>query len=49
VLVCSVVNKDPRAPILYIARYGVVDDIIEFAPELFEKIKQKSIWNIKPA
>jgi electron transfer flavoprotein alpha subunit len=35
------VNKDPLAPIFSVANYGVVDNILEFLPELLEKIKQK--------
>ncbi len=34
------VNKDPEAPIFGVAKYGVVDDILEFVPELLEQIKQ---------
>jgi electron transfer flavoprotein alpha subunit len=35
------VNKDPLAPIFSVANYGVVDNILEFVPELLEKIKQR--------
>jgi electron transfer flavoprotein alpha subunit len=34
------VNKDPLAPIFNVAKYGVVDDILEFIPELLKQIKQ---------
>ncbi|MFH1125473.1 MAG: electron transfer flavoprotein subunit alpha/FixB family protein [Pseudomonadota bacterium] len=34
------VNKDPLAPIFDVAHYGVVDNILEFVPELIEKIKE---------
>jgi len=36
------VNKDPSAPIFNVANYGVVDDILQFVPELLEQIKQNS-------
>ena len=35
------VNKDPSAPIFSIANYGVLEDILEFVPELMEKAQQK--------
>lgn len=35
------VNKDPRAPIFSTAHYGIIDDILQFVPELVEKIKQR--------
>ena len=35
------VNKDPQAPIFNVAHYGVVDDILQFVPELLEQIRQK--------
>ncbi len=35
------VNKDPSAPIFNLANYGVVDDILEFVPELLRQIKDK--------
>jgi electron transfer flavoprotein alpha subunit len=35
------VNKDPAAPIFSVAHYGVIDDILEFVPELLEQLKQK--------
>lgn len=34
------VNKDPLAPIFNAARYGVVDDILQFIPELLNQLKQ---------
>jgi electron transfer flavoprotein alpha subunit len=35
------VNKDPSAPIFDLAHYGVVDDILQFIPQLREQLKQK--------
>ncbi|OGP62011.1 MAG: hypothetical protein A2170_11365 [Deltaproteobacteria bacterium RBG_13_53_10] len=35
------VNKDPLAPIFNLAKYGVVEDILELVPELLEQIKQR--------
>ena len=34
------INKNPKAPIFQVADVGVVDDILEFLPELTEKIKR---------
>jgi electron transfer flavoprotein alpha subunit len=34
------VNKDPSAPIFSVAKYGVVEDILEFVPELLEQAKR---------
>jgi electron transfer flavoprotein alpha subunit len=34
------VNKNPKAPIFQAADVGVVADILEFVPELTEKIKE---------
>ena len=33
------VNKNPKAPIFQVADVGVVDDMLEFLPELTEKIR----------
>jgi electron transfer flavoprotein alpha subunit len=33
------VNKDASAPIFSVAKYGVVEDILEFVPELLEQAK----------
>jgi electron transfer flavoprotein alpha subunit len=33
------VNKDPLAPIFNVAHYGVIDNILEFVPELLGQIK----------
>lgn len=35
------INKNPKAPIFQIADVGIVDDILEFLPELTEKIREK--------
>jgi len=35
------VNKDPLAPVFNVAHYGVVDDILQFVPELIEQLKNK--------
>jgi electron transfer flavoprotein alpha subunit len=37
------VNKDPAAPIFNVAHFGVVDDLMEFIPQLLEQIGQKQI------
>jgi electron transfer flavoprotein alpha subunit len=34
------VNKDPLAPIFNVAHYGVIDNILEFVPEVLEQIKK---------
>jgi len=34
------INKDPKAPIFRLADVGVVDDILEFLPELTEKVRE---------
>ena len=34
------VNKNPKAPIFQVADVGVVEDILEFMPELADKIKE---------
>ncbi len=34
------VNKNPKAPIFQVADVGIVDDILEFMPELTEKIQE---------
>ena len=33
------VNKNPKAPIFQVADVGIVDDILEFLPELTERVK----------
>ena len=34
------VNKNPRAPIFQVADVGIVDDILEFLPELTNKVRE---------
>ncbi len=34
------VNKNPKAPIFQVADVGIVEDVLEFIPELTEKIKE---------
>jgi electron transfer flavoprotein alpha subunit len=34
------VNKNPKAPIFQVADVGVVADILDFVPELTDKIKE---------
>ena len=35
------INKNPRAPIFQAAEIGIVDDILEFLPELTERIRSR--------
>ena len=36
------INKNPKAPIFQVADVGIVDDILEFLPELTNKIREVS-------
>ena len=33
------INKNPKAPIFRVANVGIVDDILEFLPELTERVR----------
>jgi len=41
------INKNPKAPIFQVADVGIVDDILEFLPELTNKIRNPQIAQIK--
>lgn len=34
------INKNPKAPIFQVANVGIVDDILEFLPELIRKVRE---------
>jgi electron transfer flavoprotein alpha subunit len=34
------INKNPKAPIFQVAEVGIVDDLLDFVPELTDKIKE---------
>jgi electron transfer flavoprotein alpha subunit len=34
------INKNPKAPIFQVADFGIVDDILEFLPELTNKVRE---------
>ena len=34
------INKNPKAPIFHVADVGIVDDILEFIPELTNKVRE---------
>ena len=36
------INKNPKAPIFRVADVGIVDDILEFLPELTEKVREEN-------
>ncbi len=37
------INKNPKAPIFQVADVGIVDDILEFLPEMTDKLKQVAV------
>jgi len=37
------INKNPKAPIFQVANVGIVDDILEFLPELTEKMRNPQV------
>ena len=39
------INKNPKAPIFQVADVGIVDDILEFLPELTNKIREMRAMN----
>jgi len=41
------INKNPKAPIFQVADVGVVDDILEFLPELTNKIREMHSVSVK--
>jgi electron transfer flavoprotein alpha subunit len=41
------INKNPNAPIFRVAGIGVVDDILEFLPELTRRVQQKRAVGVK--
>jgi electron transfer flavoprotein alpha subunit len=41
------INKNPKAPIFQVADVGIVDDILEFLPELTNKIREMQSVSVK--
>ena len=41
------VNKNPRAPIFRVADVGIVDDLLEFLPELTNKVREERGVSVK--
>jgi electron transfer flavoprotein alpha subunit len=41
------INKNPKAPIFQVADVGIVDDILEFLPELTNKIREMHVVSAK--
>ena len=41
------INKNPKAPIFQVADIGVVDDLLEFLPELTNKIREMHSFSVK--
>jgi electron transfer flavoprotein alpha subunit len=41
------INKNPKAPIFRVADVGIVDDVLEFLPELTNKIREEKSVSVK--
>jgi electron transfer flavoprotein alpha subunit len=41
------INKNPKAPIFRVADVGIVDDILEFLPELTNKVREEKSVSVK--
>jgi electron transfer flavoprotein alpha subunit len=41
------INKNPKAPIFRVADVGIVDDILEFLPELTNKVREERSVSVK--
>jgi electron transfer flavoprotein alpha subunit len=41
------INKNPKAPIFHVADVGIVDDLLEFLPELTNKIREMQTISAK--
>jgi electron transfer flavoprotein alpha subunit len=41
------INKNPKAPIFRVADVGIVDDLLEFLPELTEKVREEKSVSVK--
>ena len=41
------INKNPKAPIFQVADVGIIDDILEFLPELTNKVREARSASVK--